>query len=58
MFKENFVEIDNNSDDEGNDKFVKQEIIKKINLLLKKEIKNPIALKWIQKEKEIKNKLK
>lgn len=58
LFSKNFIEIDNNLDEYGNPKSISEEVIKTINNILSRPITNPIALEWIEKEKELKNKLK
>lgn len=53
MFGKNFIEIENNED-----KDVSEDIKKRIMQFANQPIENPIALQWIENEKEIKNKLK
>jgi dephospho-CoA kinase len=53
IFGENFIEVENNED-----KDVSEDIKKRIMQFANAPIENPIALQWIENEKEIKNKLK
>jgi tRNA uridine 5-carbamoylmethylation protein Kti12 len=57
IFGDRFYEIDNNLDENGLDKNVPEEIKKTISFLINKPIENPIALKWIEKEKELKKQI-
>lgn len=53
IFDGNFIEVENNEN-----KNVPQDIEKEIRHFSNKPIENPIALQWIKKEKELKDKLK